>query len=112
MNGRVVKCNSEPAEIVSQLKDSEKISFLQKENQELQYEISNIRMTLEINKNLMIELLSANSKEKQIKALALTVNSLTKENMNLQNEIQRMQDEYIKAIRHSYVESLKELNSK
>ena len=112
MNGRVTKCTSQSAEIFNKLKESERIELLVKENQELQYEISNIRTTLEINKNAMIQVLSADSKDKQIKALVITVNSLTKENMDLQSEIQRVQDEYIKAIRYSYVESLKELNSK
>ena len=112
MNGRVKKSRPGSTAEFVKLQEQDKIKLLQKENEELQYEINDIRTSLNINKNALLQVLSASSKEQQISALVVTINSLAKENISLQSEVQRVQDEYIKAIRISYVESLMELNCK
>ena len=112
MNGGARKSKLYSNVELTALKEQEKIELLQKENQELLYEINNIRTSLDINKNALLQVISASTKDQQISALVIAINSLAKENMSLQNEVQRVQDEYIKAIRVSYVECLMELNSK
>ena len=72
----------------------DRLELLEKENKELQYEINDMRTSLSINKNAMVEVLTATSKDKQINALVFTINSLVKENMTLQKEVQRAQDEF------------------
>ena len=110
MNGRIKKTRVGMSVEYSKMTGFDKLELLEKENKELQYEINDIRTSLAINKNAMVEVLTAASKDKQINALVVTINSLVKENMSLQKEVQRVQDEFVNSIRNSYSESIYDIN--
>ena len=94
MNGRIKKTRVGMSVDYPKSAAFDRLELLEKENKELQYEINDMRTSLAINKNAMVEVLTATSKDKQINALVFTINSLVKENMTLQKEVQRAQDEF------------------
>lgn len=110
MNGRIKKSRLGHSVEYGVMSQSEKITVLEKENQELTYEINDIRTTLELNKAWLMDVISATTKEEQYKSLINTVNKLVKENVNLQNEVQRLQDEYLHSLKTNYLDTLREIN--
>lgn len=110
MNGRIKKSRLGHSVEYGILSQSEKITMLEKENQELAYEINDIRTTLDLNKAWLMDVISATTKEEQYKSLINTVNKLVKENVNLQNEVQRLQDEYLHSLKTNYLDTLREIN--
>lgn len=94
----------------SSLSDAEKIEILEKENKELAYEINDVRTTLELNKSALLQILTSSSKDQQVSSLIATINNLVKENISLQNEVQRLQEEFMKCLRNNYFGSLEEIN--
>jgi hypothetical protein len=57
-----------------------------------------------------MDVISATTKEEQYKSLINTVNKLVKENVSLQNEVQRLQDEYLHSLKTNYLDTLREIN--
>lgn len=88
----------------------DRIVALEKENNELSEEIHDMRTSLELNKTSLVDILTATTSESKHKALVVTINRLVAENLKLQQEVQRVQDEFKNTIKNSLYESSKEVN--
>ena len=107
MNGRLKKSRLGVSVEFGMISDKERVNLLEIENQELSLEITDLRTSLELNKNSIMEIITATTTEKE-HALVVTINGLVQENMKLQNELQRVQDELLKDIRQTYADSVRD----
>jgi phosphoglycerate-specific signal transduction histidine kinase len=77
----------------------DRLNLLEQENQELSAEIGDMRITLQLNKSSMVDIITATSTNNRDKALITTINRLVQENVSLQDELQKVQDKFIEALR-------------
>lgn len=107
MNGRIKKSRLGVSVDYHYMSDKERIFILETENQELSLEIQDLRTSLELNKISMIEVITATTSEKRQQALVHTINKLVEENMKLQSEVQRVQNELLSDIRKAYADTVR-----
>ena len=108
MNGRIKKSRVNYSVDFGNPTNMDKMLLLEKQNEELENEISDMHMTLELNKESIMDIIMATWKEDQHKSLVTTINRLVKENINLQNEVQRVQNELGQSFRNNFMNILRD----
>ena len=110
MKGRIKKTRLGHSVDYDNLAGINRLRLLEQENKELNMEINDMRTNLELNKTVIIDIVSAGDYDQKHKAIVNTINKLVEENLQLQRETQRVQDEYKHAMKDTNMSMFTQLN--